>query len=173
LLPGLCLSDAAFSRAGDRLTGYGDFRFGMSSAEIEALTGEAPAPQEDGFEAIETSEVIAGMAATRRLVLADGRLVSVVFQWTLDEVQGTGMAACQGLFTRLLGQISGRYGAPVLGPGQGPPVEPVAPGAPFAGASFWSFFDGASIALIVRSADSSGTPCRATVNYKEAPPDSL
>lgn len=168
LLLGLCLSDGALAKAGDRLTGYGDFRFGMTAAEIQALTGEAPVAQEDGLEAIETAETIAGMAATRRLLFADSRLVGIVFQWTLDEsAQDSGTAACETLFTRLLDQIAGRYGAPVLGPDPGSPIEPVVPGAMFAGASFWSFFDGASVALIVRRA---GAPCRATLNYQASPP---
>ena len=168
LLLGLCLSDGAAAKPGDRLVGYGDFRFGMTLAEIQALIGDVPVSPEDGLDAIETAETIAGMAATRRLLFDDRRLVGILFQWRLEDAAGKeGDAACETLFTRLLGQLSGRYGPPVLGPDRGAPIEPAVPGASFAGASFWSFFDGASVALNVRR---TGAPCRATLNYQAPPP---
>lgn len=168
LLLGLCLSEAAAAKPGDRLVGYGDFRFGMTLAEIQPLIGDAPISREDGLEAIETAETIAGMAATRRLLFDDRGLVGILFQWRLEDAGGKeGDSGCKTLFTRLLGQLSGRYGPPALGPDRGAPIEPAVPGAAFAGASFWSFFDGASVALIVRRA---GAPCRATLNYQAPPP---
>lgn len=168
LLLGLCLSGGVAAKQGDRLVGYGDFRFGMTLAEIQGLIGDAPLSPEDGLDAIETAETIAGMAATRRLLLDDRRLVGILFQWRLEDAAGKEAdAACKTLFTRLLGQLSARYGPPALGPDRGTPIEPAVPGASFAGASFWSFFDGASVALIVRR---TGAPCRATLNYRAPPP---
>lgn len=162
---------------GERLTGYGDLRFGMTVAEAAAAIGEpAPAAPADGTELIETKVVAAGMPALRRLVFVGGRLVSIVFRWGPQEAfQGvpasSAAASCRALFGRLQGQLGGRYGTPALGPDQTPEGEPG-----FAGMTFWSFADGASIALVVAQGGAAqgeeggdGALCRATLNYKQPP----
>lgn len=167
LMAGLGLAPPAFGQVGDRLTGYGKLLFGMTTEEVQALTGQSARQRPDGADVIETPEKIAGMPATRTLVLADGRLASIMFQWTLEAAGPGSETPCQGLFDRLLGQVTGRYGQPAIGSdpeGQG--------GAGFAGTSFWSFPDGASIGLVVRG-DDGATGCRATVNYKEPPLDDV
>src|SRR3546814_1565150 len=58
----------------------------------DLLIGDAPLSPEDGLDAIETAETIAGMAATRRLLLDDRRLVGILFQWRLEEI---GRASCR------------------------------------------------------------------------------
>jgi len=182
----LCLPAAAWAaplRAapGERLIGYGDLRFGMTVAEAAAAIGEpVPAAPADDTELIETEVVAAGMPAQRRLMFADGRLVSIIFRWG-PEVASQGSPApdatarCRALFARLQGQLGGRYGTPALGPDQSAEGEPG-----FAGMTFWSFADGASIALVVAQSDAgdegrgeggttSRPTCQATLNYKQPP----
>lgn len=181
----MCLSTAAAARVPDKLTGYGKLLFGMSTAEVEALTGGAAESRAGGLAVIETAETIAGMPATRTLVLADGRLSSILFDWTVRRAFGGTAGApaptCRALFDRLFDQVSRRYGAPAIGanPGSAGDGQPAAfaDGEDFAATSFWSFPDGASIALIVRGGDAAAASpdgrsgCRATVNYKEPPVD--
>ena len=178
---------SASARDPNRLTGYGKLLFGMTTAEVQALTGQPAQQRPDGAEVIETPERIAGMPATRILLLEEGRLASIMFQWVLDEAVPGSTASCERLFGLLLGQITGRYGDPAIGanprPAGSPPESPGEGGPGFAATSFWVFPDGASIGLIVRGgedlAGGAGTvpppispqDCRATVNYKEPPLD--
>ncbi len=166
LLAGGLGPGTASGQVGDRLTGYGKLLFGMTTEEVQALTGQSARQRPDGVDVIETPEKIAGMPATRTLVLADGKLASIMFQWAVDGVPEGSAPPCQGLFNRLLGQVTGRYGEPAIGAdpeGQG--------GSGFAGTSFWAFPDGASIGLIVRGAEGEAAGCRAIVNYKQPPAD--
>jgi hypothetical protein len=184
ILLALCLGGAAWPAPAwaapkERLTGYGDLRFGMSVAEAAAAIGEAqPAPPADGIELIETPVVVAGMPALRQLLFAGGRLASIVFRWApAQEPAADAASRCRALFARLQGQLGGRYGTPALGPDQSPEGEPG-----FAGMTFWSFADGASIALVVaeigggqgeesqsEESQGGGSPCQATLNYKQPP----
>jgi hypothetical protein len=174
-LAGICLATPAGARVPDQLTGYGKLLFGMTTAEVQALTGQPPEPRGDGVEVIETRQKIAGLPATRILMLEDGQLASIVFQWELED--GTPDAetdACQRLFGMLLGQVTGRYGNPAIGANPGGSEGPKATRSGFAGTSFWAFPDGASIGLVVRGGDALGSGavrCRGTVNYKQPPGD--
>lgn len=148
----------------DKLTGYGDFRFGMSLAEAAAVIGQAqPVSGEGGAQQVETAVRVAGLPATRRLLFVNDRLTSIMFRW---EAGGSGDPGtrCRALFERFHDQLAGRYGAPALGPNATSDGEPG-----FAGLSFWSFADAASIALVVVGDDGKKSPCRATLNYKEPP----
>jgi hypothetical protein len=187
-LIGTGISAPASARDPNRLTGYGKLLFGMTTAEVQALTGQPAERQPDGDEIIETPERIAGLPATRILLLEEGRLASIMFQWVLDEAAPGSTASCGRLFGQLLGQITGRYGDPAIGanprPAGSPPESPGEGGPGFAATSFWVFPDGASIGLIVRGGEDLGggagttvpppippRDCRATVNYKEPPLD--
>lgn len=157
----------ARAATGERLTGYGDFRFGMSVAEAAGAIGQAsPIAEENGVALIETPVRIAGQPALRRLRFVDDRLVGIVFRWEQGGAASADAAAqCRALFSRFHGQLAMRYGAPALRPHESPEPEPG-----FAGLSFWAFADGASISLIVvRDAGPGQEPCRATLNYKEPP----
>jgi hypothetical protein len=171
----LSLSMPAGARVPDRLTGYGKLLFGMTTDEVQDLTGQPAEPRGDGVEVIETREKIAGMPATRILMLTDGRLASIVFRWELDDgTSDAATAACQRLFGMLFGQVTGRYGNPAIGPNPGEPDGPKPTRSGFAGTSFWAFPDGASIGLVVRGGDALGSGavrCRGTVNYKQPPGD--
>jgi hypothetical protein len=157
----------ASSAAGyDRLVGYADFRFGMSVAEAAAVIGQAqPVAEEDGVQLIETAVRVAGLPAQRRLLFVEDRLTSIVFRWEPAEpASGDGKARCRALYDRFHDQLAGRYGTAALGPHQTAEGE-----AAYAGLSFWSFADAASISLIVVRDPGKNSRCRATLNYKEPP----
>ena len=150
----------------DKLTGYADFRFGMSVAEATAVIGRAqPVAEEGGSQLIETAVRVAGLPAMRRLLFVHDRLTSIAFRWDpVDDKAGDGNTHCRVLYERFHDQLAGRYGTPALGPHQTPGDE-----SAYAGLSFWAFADAASISLIVvRDAGKKGR-CRATLNYKEPP----
>lgn len=165
-LAALLTAGAAAAAGYDKLTGYADFRFGMSVAEVAAVIGEAqPVSEEAGAQQIETPVRLAGLPAIRRLLFVNDRLTSIVFRWEpVAERSGDPGAQCRALFERFHDQLAGRYGAPALGPHETPGSE-----SPFAGLSFWSFADAASIALVVVRDTGKQSPCRATLNYKESP----
>ena len=160
-------STAARAGIDDQLTGFGDFRFGMSAADAAGAAGEGmPTPGADGTATIESEVVVAGAPARRRLVFVDGHLTSIVFVWGAED--GNAAARCGELFARLADQIERRYAKPVLGSDQSS-----ADGS--ADTAFWSFPDGASIALVAAKgvAGDSAPPCRATLNYKAPPLDAV
>lgn len=158
---------AALAGIDDQLTGYGDFRFGMTIAEAADAAGEGlPTRGADGTAAIETAVVVVGAPARRRLVFVDDRLASIVFVWHAEG--GKAAARCGELFARLADQIERRYAKPVLGSDRSSEDGS-------ADTAFWSFPDGASIALLAVAGDggTAAPPCRATLNYKAPPPDAV
>lgn len=147
-----------------KLTGYGDFRFGMTLAEAAAMIGEAEAiDRGNGLQLIETPVMAAGRPAVRQLVFEKDLLTSIVFRWEpARDPRSDSQAQCRQLFEQLYAQLAGRYGEPALGPHQQPE-------ALFSGASFWSFPNAASISLVVVRNPGGKAACRATLNYKDPP----